>query len=1275
MKKNQNNGVEQEIKTKNNKEKNNLNKKPLIPIILSSIFILISAILVIKIKFTPNSEKNQTITDKKEIKEEKIGFKIREEIDLKKHNQELVEKLNKVNKKINEFLSLTNYYNKYIDDENIKHQVDMIRNKYYTFLNIKRFAIPIIGSVSVGKSTLLNYLLDLKNFLETGTDITTRFLCIIRHNINYKKPLISNITIEDRGNFKYNFEIDKYKIDIMFDNDYIKQYNKFFSKKENRELKIEEKYFLLIEVDIPFFHGDFEKYADLIEFIDIPGLNEVDSNNLKKNNIYFSQIIPFIQPNYLFSIFLFEDNNFQSKDAKEILMDFTDVNYLDCVDITEKIKDEKYIRNLTLKKIFKESLFILNKKDKNENTNNLKDFKDNLWNIFIEKDINNIILNENKNLLELNLKFLNLELNKFNSFEDYLNYTLFSMNSGIVKSLIDNLNKDFELHLEFYDIIKMEEEFNLTLEKINYKREINKIINRDNLKYSQIKKLKEIFKNNVLKITRNNEINILTKMVRCKIKSLIDDYLDIKNLSDIKRNYIYYLRNKGINDIEDNYFKLLKIKQKKISLKNPKEFINNFDNYMKELIMLNGKNNNQAIESLNNKFSEIKNYSAKQYLSSLLLIGEYSSGKSSFVNSLIGLNVDLLPVKSTECSQIAIIVRYTEKMDNITLYSAKLEKSEKFGINFREDEKIAEGLINVKNKISLLNENKIFNYYILYTPIKAFEDLNFDLELKKKIELIDFPGLASSESNDEIEKKINKLLGKKNAFIFLKKGKEFNVEQSSRTINFIYKIIKAKNYFNINNCLFIFTFPREYNYDMDELKKSLIDIFDKQTIDECMIKRKKDKNYINENKLIISKFDSPLYEDYLEFKKLSDNFTLFTEKLISICNDTIQKNRFYECLDYTLKSGNYNIFSENYSILKVNNTKEIEIYIKLLKKILKTRSIKVNKNHIASYIDNYLKIKENKNLYLSFSNSNYEEVLQQFKKIIYNIEIMLNETLNYQIHEFSIQIFNLFNNIQNIVLKKDLAITKEEIKYVKKKIEKTLDNIDNIFQYERKKVNEEFDRTKIKINKISIENFEYNKSKEDFLNSERKVINKYENRIKNLDIQLDDHFENYRINSKKELDELNNEEKFKSYFINNSVEFIHIIHLIEENKNQAGENLHNEKYKEYNYYDTDEYKNSSLLKKPYSYVKGKFDNYYHDYKEDMKNHSRKIIKEIKAHFRNKRKNTLKNIREINDKINSRLFTYKEFLNSEWDNIIKNKKKYIDLSKKIINYLENELYKN
>ena len=190
----------------------------------------------------------------------------------------MVEELKKVNKEINEFISLTNYYNKYLDDDRIKKETNNIKEKYYTYANITRFAIPIIGSVGVGKSTLLNYLLDLNNFLETGIDITTRFLCIIRHNQNYEKPIISNITIEERDEYKYNFIINENNEVYEYDKNYIKEYNKFFSRKENKGIKIEEKYFLLIEVDIPFFHGDYEKYADLIEFIDIPGLNEIDSN-------------------------------------------------------------------------------------------------------------------------------------------------------------------------------------------------------------------------------------------------------------------------------------------------------------------------------------------------------------------------------------------------------------------------------------------------------------------------------------------------------------------------------------------------------------------------------------------------------------------------------------------------------------------------------------------------------------------------------------------------------------------------------------------------------------------------------------------------------------------------------------------------------------------------------------------------------------------------------------------------------------------------------------
>ena len=414
-----------------------------------------------------NEQKDNLTNSESLEKEEKIKFS---------HNQELVDKLKDVNKKIYDFLSLTEFYNKYVEDQNLLDKVKILKKKYYTYLKIERFAIPVIGAVSVGKSTLLNYLLDLKNFLEIGNDITTRFLCIIRHNINYKNPVISNVTIEKRDFLKYNFKKDTILNENEYGYEYIKKYNNFFSLKENKRLKIENKYFLLIEVDIPFFHGEFEKYADLIEFIDIPGLNERDSENLEDSNIYFSEIIPFIQPNYLFSIFLFDINNFQGTDAKEILKNFSDINYLDCVE--EGLNMEKELRKINIINVFKESLFILNQKDKGDKKGFFSAFSNSL-NIIFQNNKININLEENENILELNLKKLNLELNRFNSFEDYLNYSNYNMKSSLIRSFVENLNRDFELDLNFIEITQTEKVQLNEIEKQQLNK-INKIIFSNN---------------------------------------------------------------------------------------------------------------------------------------------------------------------------------------------------------------------------------------------------------------------------------------------------------------------------------------------------------------------------------------------------------------------------------------------------------------------------------------------------------------------------------------------------------------------------------------------------------------------------------------------------------------------------------------------------------------------------------------------------------------------------------------------------------------------------
>ena len=167
--------------------------------------IIILVCSLIHIIYKSFKKKQETIPNiKNEIIREEREIPITEKKFLKKHNQELVEKLKDVNKKIYDFLSLTNYYNEYVDGEKIIEKVENLRKKYNNYLNIKRFAIPIIGTV--GKSAFLNCIFELIDFYENEEEATTsKFLCIIRHNINYKTPVISNIKIEERDFLKYNF--------------------------------------------------------------------------------------------------------------------------------------------------------------------------------------------------------------------------------------------------------------------------------------------------------------------------------------------------------------------------------------------------------------------------------------------------------------------------------------------------------------------------------------------------------------------------------------------------------------------------------------------------------------------------------------------------------------------------------------------------------------------------------------------------------------------------------------------------------------------------------------------------------------------------------------------------------------------------------------------------------------------------------------------------------------------------------------------------------------
>ena len=93
-----------------------------------------------------------------------------------KHVQYTLEEFNTLIEKI----SILNQINKNrIFYQNLPPKIiDKFARKYNSYIGIKRFCIPIIGAISSGKSTLMNYLLPFHNILEIGERITTKLFAL-----------------------------------------------------------------------------------------------------------------------------------------------------------------------------------------------------------------------------------------------------------------------------------------------------------------------------------------------------------------------------------------------------------------------------------------------------------------------------------------------------------------------------------------------------------------------------------------------------------------------------------------------------------------------------------------------------------------------------------------------------------------------------------------------------------------------------------------------------------------------------------------------------------------------------------------------------------------------------------------------------------------------------------------------------------------------------------------------------------------------------------------
>ena len=1229
--------------------------------------------------------------------------------------------------------------------DQLKNLITQFKNRFYPYKSIRRFCIPVIGCISSGKSTILNYLLRLKKTLQMADKITTKCVCIIRHKKGCKKAKIYDVEIKERGNYIYNFEKGEEIVNNVAE----------VIAKKNKDIEEDKvgfdykKYFLIIEYDIPFFRGDFEKYAELFEFMDIPGLNEVSektkSDDEKKtisieNNFYFKQIFPLIQNNIKFALFTFAADTYDKENSLQILKAYIEggseskiIQNENNISITnyetnknEEIKrkaflDEKQQILFCHKKSFMESIFILNKMDKFEDKEEGKKyFRD-----FIKKNFQ-INLNDDNQPCIIGSK-LNDGIIKLESFEDYLNFIIFNSDenykiSNFYNYIAEIMNQDFKTNIK----IKNEEESNEDSENeedeeeeeeeekdevpsFMKKEEYQKyILSKNNakqksyilnfLKPKQYHNLSKIFDKNKYKyIRKKEEDDGLEEMIRLKMKNIIKEHFDIGiyegMMSKIISDFQIDPTKKNKQLIKYRIENLLKSNQ---GIGNPKQLIIDFLKYIEKIEQLQKKKNNKedkesdkvlenkqdiieneenknevkiidksegTISQLKNKYKEITNYFNNTSAIRLLLVGPHNSGKSSILNDIIGYNQRYLPTDLKETTKTGIIIKYIKKGENPKLYETDFETN-KSGYNYfkyNDKKPIAEGekeIFKTINNLNIINSNNLeLNFYLLEAPIEFIDLIGISEEEKRKIELIDYPGLDTKF--EEAKKMAVNLLKIVDGFIYVFFETSFD-DANHQVLTLMYNTIKMRNNFSFDTCLFILNkidaIKEEINYR--DINNRILKIFDDEN--KFMDSREvlKQKQRIGDESLPLSGFSSYMYNKYR-------NLNIFNFKEFIRINSMKKEDKgiikgikgIYDWWkgDNVIKTIKNNI-KNNY--LEKKLIKEYKYFnpdpnvinkrLNDLKNIFKDQNVK--EEDLEKIVRLYLYILENKTNLNEYKLSKISDLLGGFKQVIRSsfefFEIKKqNDAINFIAFCYN-QILELFNIIKIKVINNENISSFKNIK--KEEIINKIRDKKNMIE---EKIENEFRHTKNTIYNTIImckeesQFIDMVQNHQNLFDEFISIVNKLCN---NLDSFLKEEYHNY-------IKELNLEEMEK-----NKREF-------EENMENFNNARLNKMYKSSSSYTSYDIKYFRRWYWPFTKVSSK--KYNHEktisnYKRAMNSFLNEGQLKIEIRINENEKNTINNIEEIYRKFNEEVGGFKDNFD-EFQKIVEEIEKFIYMKMGII----------
>ena len=267
---------------------------------------------------------------------------------------------------------------------------------------------------------------------------------------------------------------------------------------------------------------------------------------------------------------------------------------------------------------------------------------------------------------------------KYESFYDYL------------LCIIEEFNNNEKISIEEYIIKKMSKDFNINIE------ENLDIDDEDEEEQNLIdkKKILETINNNAIKKGLKSELSIrnynyyndyfMTYSKKKKEEDLGEQHLNFTSLLSTSFNntikeFIENYKEKTLKNklmtklgLTEEDLKKSEIKDNSTStIVNPMSLIQSLKNIIDSLSQI--EPNEGYIKDLSTKYKETLLDIEEKKLR-IPLFGEYSSGKSSLINTLIGYNYNVIPIDTKVCTNIALVVKYTKNKKNISLIHTFLDR-------------------------------------------------------------------------------------------------------------------------------------------------------------------------------------------------------------------------------------------------------------------------------------------------------------------------------------------------------------------------------------------------------------------------------------------------------------------------------------------------------------------------------------------------------------------------------------------------------------------------